>query len=132
MRSQYRSYNFSMPAMTRSWRRLMEWLLLLAGLYVGVCTLAWLTQERMIFFPPPVASRTHIPARALRFEVIAADSARLRGWIAAGSSAPAPTLIYFGGNAEEVSWTALDTRWSREWTIVAINYRGYGASEGKP
>jgi len=110
----------------------MEWLLLLAALYVGVCTLAWLTQERMIFFPQPVASRTHIPAPAARLEVMAADGSRLRGWIAPGSSAPAPALIYFGGNAEEVSWTVTDARWSREWTIVAINYRGYGASEGKP
>ena len=45
---------------------------------------------------------------------------------------PAPTLIYFGGNAEEVSCTLADPRWPRAWSIVALNYRGYGASEGAP
>jgi pimeloyl-ACP methyl ester carboxylesterase len=41
-------------------------------------------------------------------------------------------VIYFGGNAEEVSWTLADARWPREWTIAGVNYRGYGASEGVP
>jgi len=110
----------------------MEWLLLLAALFVGISTLAWLTQERMIFYPQPVASTTHLPARAAQLEVVAADGTHLRGWIAEGTTTPAPTLIYFGGNAEEVSWTVIDTRWPREWTIAGVNYRGYGASEGKP
>ncbi len=45
---------------------------------------------------------------------------------------PAPTLLFFGGNAEEVSHTLADPRWPRDWSIVAINYRGYGTSEGSP
>ena len=111
---------------------MMEWLLLLAVIVLAVPALAWLTQERMIFFPQPVASTAHLPARASPLEVVAADGTRLRGWIAKGTAAPAPAVIYFGGNAEEVSWTLADARWPREWTIVGLNYRGYGASEGKP
>ena len=45
---------------------------------------------------------------------------------------PAPAVLYFGGNAEEVSWTLGDGRWPRAWTRIALNYRGYGTSEGKP
>jgi pimeloyl-ACP methyl ester carboxylesterase len=41
-------------------------------------------------------------------------------------------VIYFGGNAEEVSWTLADGRWPREWSLVGVNYRGYGDSEGSP
>ena len=41
-------------------------------------------------------------------------------------------LLYFGGNAEEISWTLADARWPRAWTIAGLNYRGYGRSEGKP
>jgi len=110
----------------------MEWLILIAVVVLGVPAWAWFTQESMIFFPQPVASMPHLPARASPLEVVAADGTRLRGWIVKGTAAPAPALIYFGGNAEEVSWTLSDARWPREWTIVGVNYRGYGASEGKP
>lgn len=93
---------------------------------------AWFTQESLLFFPQPVASTAHLSARASPLEVVVADGKRLRGWIVKGTAAPVPTVIYFGGNAEEVSWTLSDERWPRGWTIVGLNYRGYGASEGKP
>ena len=114
------------------WRTGLEWLILIAAVALGVPAAAWLAQERLIFFPQPIASTAHLPARAAPLEVVAADGTRLRGWIFKGMAVPAPAVIYFGGNAEEVSWTAADARWPREWTIVALNYRGYGASEGAP
>jgi hypothetical protein len=110
----------------------MEWLILIAVIALGVPALAWLAQERMIFFPQPVASTVRLPAHASPLEVLAADGTRLRGWIVKGTAAPAPVVIYFGGNAEEVSWTLAEARRPREWTIVGLNYRGYGASEGVP
>src|SRR6266567_394842 len=113
-------------------RPVMEWLILLAVIVLGMPALVWLMQDRMIFFPQPVTSTTHLPARASPLEVVSADGTHLRGWIVKGSAAPAPTVVAFGGKAEEVSWTLADPRWPREWTIVAVNYRGYGASEGAP
>jgi len=110
----------------------MSWLLLLVAAILAFFTLAWLFQDRLLFFPQPVASTVHLPARAAPLEVVAADGTHLRGWIVGGAVAPAPAVIYFGGNAEEVSWTLSDARWPREWAIVGINYRGYGASEGEP
>jgi hypothetical protein len=56
----------------------------------------------------------------------------LHGWILAAATTPAPAVVYFGGNAEEVSWALADKRWPRDVTVVALNYRGYGTSEGKP
>ena len=50
----------------------------------------------------------------------------------AGAGIAAPTVIYFGGNAEEVSWTLAERRWPRDVTLVAVNYRGYGRSGGAP
>ena len=110
----------------------MEWLILVAAIAIGVPAAAWLTQDGLIFFPQPVGlhgapagarhaihghgRRRHAPSRLDR----------------RGQRAPAPTVIYFGGNAEEVSYTLADPRWPREWSIVALNYRGYGTSEGKP
>ena len=109
----------------------MIWLLLIA-LALGVPAWAWFAQESLLFFPQPIASTVHLPARASPLEVAAADGTRLRGWVVKGTAAPAPTVLYFGGNAEEVSGTISDARWPREWAIVGVNYRGYGASEGKP
>ena len=115
------------------WRRtFMEWLIVVAAMAIGIPALAWFAQDSLIFFPPPQGSTAHLPAHAAPFTVTAADGTRLRGWIAEGTAAPAPTVLYFGGNAEEVSHTLADPRWPRAWSIVALNYRGYGASEGKP
>jgi pimeloyl-ACP methyl ester carboxylesterase len=41
-------------------------------------------------------------------------------------------LIYFGGNAEEVSWLASTGGRYAGWSLLLMNYRGYGRSEGKP
>ena len=110
----------------------MEWLLVIAALALGIPAVAWFAQDGMIFFPQPNVATAQMPAHAAPLAVTASDGTRLRGWIARGSAVPAGTVIYFGGNAEEVSWTLADARWPREWTIVALNYRGYGESEGKP
>jgi len=110
----------------------MGWLLLTAAVALGLPAMAWLAQERLIFFPQPVLSTAHLPAQAIPLQVAAADGTQLRGWWVKGVAAAAPTVIYFGGNAEEVSWTLAETRWPREVALVALNYRGYGASEGAP
>jgi uncharacterized protein len=110
----------------------MEWLFIIAAIAIGIPAAAWLAQDRLIFFPQPVASTAHLPSHAAPFTVIAADGSHLRGWIVKGHAMPARVVIYFGGNAEEVSFTVADARWPREWTIVAVNYRGYGASDGTP
>ena len=110
----------------------MEWLVIILVIVLGIPVAAWFAQEKLIFFPQPIAATAHLPARSVPLEVVAADGTRLRGWSVKGAVAPAPAVIYFGGNAEEVSWTLSDVRWPREWSIIGVNYRGYGASEGAP
>lgn len=110
----------------------MEWLLLVAAIAVGIPAAAWLAQERLIFFPQPLVSTSHLPEGAAPLEVVAADGIRLRGWIVPAATTPAPAVIYFGGNAEEISWTLADRRWTRAWNVVGVNYRGYAESEGTP
>ena len=110
----------------------MAWLILIVAIVVGIPAVAWLAQDHLLFFPQPLTSTAHLPVRTSALEVVAADGAHLRGWIVTGSATPAPAVIYFGGNAEEISWTLADARWPREWSIVGLNYRGYGASDGKP
>lgn len=110
----------------------MSWLGLAAVLALGLLAAVWLAQERLIFFPQPVVSTAHLPARAKPLSMRAADGTTLHGWIVPAETTPAPAVLYFGGNAEEVSWTLGDGRWPHGVTLVALNYRGYGTSEGKP
>jgi len=44
----------------------MTWLLLIAALALGVPAWAWFAQESLLFFPQPVASTAHLPARERR------------------------------------------------------------------
>lgn len=99
---------------------------------LAVCALAWWGQERLIFFPQPIESTAHLPARAIPLEIVGDDGARLRGFMLPGRRTQAPVVICFGGNAEEASWMLAEPRWPADFAIVAINYRGYGASEGAP
>jgi len=111
---------------------LMEWLFLLIAVVLGVPAIAWLAQDRLIFFPQPIVSTAHIGTEAAPLEIASGDGTRLHGWMRIATATPAPVVLYFGGNAEEVSWTITERRWPLGWTIVAINYRGYGKSEGTP
>src|SRR5499427_8171584 len=113
-------------------RTVMEWLVAAVVLALGVPAAAWLLQERMIFLPQPGAATAPLPAHAVPWAITVSHNTVLHGWIAHGTEVPAPAILYFGGNAEEVSWTLADARWPRAWTIVGLNYRGYGASEGAP
>lgn len=98
------------------------------AVYAGLCLLLYLLQERMIFFPRPLESSPqgpHVQAASVQ-----RDAVTLRGWVV-NEGSNGPLLIYFGGNAEEVSglvgaFAKLDA------VTVLMNYRGYGASDGKP
>jgi pimeloyl-ACP methyl ester carboxylesterase len=99
--------------------------------------LIYLFQERLIFFPQPLTQDPlqAYPGAALEeVSLVTNDQVKLRGWLvhATATRAPAPLLIYFGGNAEEVSWLASTAGKYAGWSLLIVNYRGYGGSEGKP
>jgi pimeloyl-ACP methyl ester carboxylesterase len=93
----------------------------------------WFFQERLIFFPRPLEFRPALRAGGEEVAITAADGTTLRGWLVRGGGSPAPLVIYFGGNAEEVSWMAEAAAGEfTGWSLLLVNYRGYGESEGKP
>jgi dienelactone hydrolase len=110
---------------------------------VGLPLVVWLAQDALIFYrqPLPESRRAEIARRYPAVEEIqlaAADGTRLHGWLVKPQAAsPAPLVIYFGGNAEEVSWMldAVGDPVRGETPGIAwllVNYRGYGLSEGSP
>ena len=98
------------------------------GAYLAICALLWALQDRMIFHPQPLPVQPdHPSATSIGIEN---DNETLRGWVV-NEHDPGPLIVYFGGNAEEVSsnipqWAALNT------PVVLMNYRGFGDSTGKP
>lgn len=106
--------------------------LIVAAVVVAVPAAAWLGQEKLVFFPQPMAGTSHLPAGTQSLEVHARDGTRLAGFFVPASASRAPVLLFFGGNAEEISWTLADTRWPEGYARAGVNYRGYGASEGRP
>jgi dipeptidyl aminopeptidase/acylaminoacyl peptidase len=88
-------------------------------------------QEGLIFFrqPPAPAPRLRPPAVLEEIALQAADGTRLHGWFARYRDGPAPLVVYFGGNAEETSWIVGESQRLGGWSVLAVNYRGYGRSE---
>ena len=110
----------------------MLWIVLVAAALLGGCALVWLAQDGLIFFPQPVVSTAHLPADAKPLEIVATDGTRLRGidprrehYAGAGGHVFRRQRGRGLGNARRPALAA-------RLTIVAINYRGYGTSEGKP
>jgi hypothetical protein len=94
--------------------------------------------EDLVYFPQPLPRGAHeaITARYPRVEalqLVRTDGVTLRGWLARGAgAAPRPLALYFGGNAEEVSWMLGRREAFDGWDLALVNFRGYGASEGHP
>lgn len=114
---------------------MIVWLLLAAALVLAVPVAAFLAQDRMLFLPhlataPPGGLRRPRPVEEIAFAM--PDGPRVRGWLAAArGGGPAPLIVYYGGNAEDVTWQAFEP-WPEGWALALVNYRGYGASEGRP
>jgi uncharacterized protein len=109
---------------------------ILLAVAIGLPLVVYLLQDRLLFFPQPLndAQRAQVRARfpAVREVYLESDSHKLHAWhVDAGAGAP--LVLYFGGNAEDVSWMigeARDRAPGMSWLLTS--YRGYGGSEGSP
>lgn len=94
--------------------------------YAGICVAVFASQRSLIFFPQP---RT-LPA-GVHEQWLQTSGARLQ--ISVRERPGAPALIYFGGNAEDVSRTLAELADAfPEHALYLPHYRGYGGSEGAP
>jgi len=118
---------------------LLKSLLTIAGgVLVGVSVLLYLMQDRLLFHPQRLtdgqlqAIRRQFP-QAEEITLPVGDGVTLHGWLVKSNAARRPPLlIYFGGNAEEVSSHLGDAALYPEWSLLLMNYRGYGRSGGRP
>lgn len=96
------------------------------GSYAAACLALFLLQRSLIYFPPPVAAYP-----APKTTTLAVPGAQLL--VSERPRAGGQALIYFGGNAEDVSYSLplLDQAFPQH-TLYLLHYRGFAGSTGKP
>ena len=106
----------------------MEWVVVVLAVVLALPVAMYVGQDRLIFHPQPATDARDFSSVASVF-MQARDGTLLHAWHLAGS----PLVIYFGGNAEDVSWNMKHVAEQAPgvgWLLV--DYRGYGASGGAP
>lgn len=106
--------------------RMLGWTLGVAALlYVLACLGLYLVQRSLMYFPQP---RQGSNADVIRLQV---DGAQLE--VTARVLETPHAVIYFGGNAEDVSASLpqLAATFAQH-ALYLLHYRGYGGSTGKP
>jgi pimeloyl-ACP methyl ester carboxylesterase len=97
-----------------------------ALIYAALCLVLLLTQRSFIYYPQPKSAGDDGPTLTLNVD-------RERILVRTRTHTGPDAVIYFGGNAENVSGS-LPTLAEAfpERSLYAMNYRGYGGSTGKP
>ncbi|MDR6926057.1 pimeloyl-ACP methyl ester carboxylesterase [Pseudomonas sp. BE134] len=101
-------------------------IVIIAALYLALCAALFVFQRALIYFPQPSAVDT--PASLL---TLAVEDAQVQVTVRPHDGPNA--LIYFGGNAEDVSRNLAGfSQAFPEHALYLMHYRGYGASTGSP
>ncbi|EJM21034.1 hypothetical protein PMI22_02214 [Pseudomonas sp. GM21] len=116
----------SPPKVSRMFRTLAFSIVIVAALYLALCAALFVFQRALIYFPQPSAVDT--PASLL---TLAVEDAQVQVTVRPHDGPNA--LIYFGGNAEDVSRNLAGfSQAFPEHALYLMHYRGYGASTGSP
>jgi len=119
------------------WRAAFAGGVLLLLVYVGYVAALAIFQRRFVFNPAHANCPAAEPAdthEITRVRLASARNKAIKGWLLRPrqGKAPYPAIIYYGGRSEEVSWLQGAVRWFPNHAVLALNYRGYGESEGEP
>ena len=107
-------------------RNLTFFVIAVVCLYALACIALWLMQRSLIYFPQP--RRSGNAASVMEMQVAGAQL-----MVSARRLAVPDAVIYFGGNAEDVSGSlaSLASAFPAH-SLYLPHYRGYGGSSGKP
>jgi len=103
----------------------VSWVTLLAS----GCTQTFFQPQRVLIATPESAG--------LRYETVplrAADDVELFAWFLPARGEPRATVLFLHGNAENLSTHFANVAWmpAEGFNVLALDYRGYGASQGTP
>lgn len=106
-------------------RMILHVLLALAVIYIGLCALLFFFQGSFLYFPTPAGN--------VRANVITLQNSPERVYVSTHPNAGPQAVIYFGGNAEDVTYNLPGFRETFPGhALFLLNYRGYGGSGGTP
>jgi fermentation-respiration switch protein FrsA (DUF1100 family) len=115
-----------------------SFLLFLLGVYLALGLLLFLSQSRLLYYPNlPSRAVVATPARiGLAYEevaLVASDGVRLHGWFLPAGEEARGVLLFFHGNAGNISHRLDSLRIFHDLglAVLIFDYRGYGQSEGK-
>jgi len=122
--------------MKRVGRKIMWYLVLGYALW---CALLYVAQDRMLFLPRQAAAPLPAPPEGVECLTVPLDRGGVvEAWFfpapGANSSAPAPAVVFFHGNAELIDHQDPIVAGYRRLGVSVLlpEYRGYGRSAGKP
>lgn len=116
----------SPPKVSRMFRTLTLLVVIIAALYLALCAALFVFQRALIYYPQPSALAT--PASLLTLNV---EDAQVQVSVRPHDGPNA--LIYFGGNAEDVSRSLSGfSQAFPEHALYLMHYRGFGGSSGSP
>jgi fermentation-respiration switch protein FrsA (DUF1100 family) len=110
----------------------MYFLLLILFAYVVLAILLRWREPSMIYFPIREMERS--PERFADVYLTTSDGEKINGWFVQSLRANAPAVLFFHGNAGNISHRMDKLRLFQELgvDVLIIDYRGYGRSTGKP
>ena len=105
--------------------------------YTGICALLYFNQDNLLFHPQPNTKQeiAEILNKYPEFDTLSfvmKDGNKTCGYISKDTfSKKIPLILYFGGNAEEVSHLADYKHYFSNALMVLMNYKSFGLSQGK-
>jgi len=114
----------------------MTYPIVLAVALVALAVFVRWVEPRLAFFPFPGEVETP-RTFGLAFEPLTIetkDGERLRAWLIPGGATPRARVLYFHGNGGNLSnWSPiLSAIVKHGYSVLAVDYRGYGLSTGRP
>jgi fermentation-respiration switch protein FrsA (DUF1100 family) len=106
--------------------------------YAGLALVLYLLQPSLIYFPEIDRALATTPREAgLPYEdvkLVAADGVTLHGWLIPAGDPPRGTVLFFHGNAGNISHRLDSLRMFHRlgYNTLIFDYRGYGNSAGEP
>jgi pimeloyl-ACP methyl ester carboxylesterase len=104
-----------------------------AVLVLAICALLYFQQDSILFYPVKTDAGTVERWKDQRVEIPSDDGPIEGWWLDKPESTSQTVVLYFGGNAEEVLSSAVDSLAHLDVRrMLVTNYRGYGRTPGRP
>jgi hypothetical protein len=100
-----------------------------AALLLSGCTSAFFQPDRRVYATPASLGVSYEPVT-----LHAADGTELFAWFLPARGQARATVLFLHGNAENISTHFANVAWmpGEGFNVLALDYRGYGGSEGSP